>query len=144
MSVNLRLIREAAAFQIANGIARQATGYAYDGTTITLPAIIIRPGSPYVTYHESFGDRCLVGVELEIEVITSSADGISAGVAMDDLLSPGLANSSSILEAIEADPTLGGTVGHCWISEASPPQADGEGHMSASLSLHITANKSPS
>jgi hypothetical protein len=142
MSINLRLIREAAAAQIAAGIGRRTTGYAYDNTTITLPAVIIRPGAPYVTYHETFGDRCLVGIELEIEVVTSSADDVSAAIAMDDLLSPGLANNSSILEAVEADPTLGGTVGHCWVSEASAPQPDGEGHMSVSLSLHITANKS--
>ena len=145
MSVNLQAIREALAAQVRANVAKNINVYAYDTLSSgTFPAINVQATNPYVTYHESFGDRALAGVELVLEIITTSADGLSAHLLMDALLSPGLANSASVLEAVEVDPTLGGVVANCWASSVSAPRLDESGHLVAELQVHVIANKSKS
>ena len=144
MSLNLQAIREGLAAQIKVRVARSFNTDGYEGTAGTFPMIVIKPGNPYVTYHESFGDRALAGIELLIEVTTTAADGKSAYVVMDQVLSPGLSNTSSILEAVEADNTIGGLVANVWVSEVSAPTLDEFGHLVAELSCHVLANKSTS
>lgn len=141
--VNLRAIRDGLAAQISNGLARHVSVDAYPGTTSVLPNITIESSQPYVTYHETFGDRCLVGIELSLLVVTAAADGRSAWIVMDDLLSPGGSNASSVVHAVEADPTIGGLVGNCWVSIADAAQINADGHVECMLSVHITANQSP-
>jgi len=144
MSVNLQAIREALAAQVRANVAKNINVYAYDVGAGTFPAILVQATNPYVTYHESFGDRALAGIELVLEIVTVSADGASAYLMMDALLSPGLANSASVLEAVEIDPTLGGVVANCWASSVSAPRFDEAGHLVAELQVHVLANKSNS
>lgn len=140
--MNLTGIRQALAQQVQTGIARGFTVYPYDTGACFPPCIVIGEDDPYVTYHITSGDRCQIQVELMLEVRLTSADGASARIAMDDVLVPGNSNYASIIEAVERDKTLGGTVGDVWVSQASAPGYNMDGELIAILPIHIIANKS--
>jgi len=144
MSVDLQAIREALASQLRANISKNINCYSYDVGAGTFPAITIDAGSPYIAYHESFGDRALAGIELVLRITTTSADGASSWLLMDSLLSPGLVNTMSVLEAVELDSTLGGVVANVWVSSASEPRFNESGHLVCELACHVLANKSKS
>jgi hypothetical protein len=129
MALDLGAIRTALADQINTALAgsgRPANVFAYPPNSPELPAVLIRPRigtGTYVQYHQSFantirGDNALAGIELEIEVRVGGWD-IDADIAMDAYLSTGVA--SSIIDAVETDPTLGGTIESCWIRAVAAP-----------------------
>lgn len=129
MALDLGAIRTALQDQVTaalNASDRPANVYAYPPNSPELPAILIRPRSgtgEYVQYHQSFasnirGDNALAGIELEIEVRVGGWD-VDAEIAMDDYLSTGVA--ASIIDAVEADPTLGGVIEACWIRAVQAP-----------------------
>lgn len=129
MALDLGAIRTALQDQVNIALAasdRPANVYAYAPNSPELPAVIIRPRlgtGEYVQYHQSFansirGDNALAGIELEIEVRVGGWD-IDAEMAMDAYLSTGVA--ASIIDAVEADPTLGGVIESCWIRAVQAP-----------------------
>ncbi len=129
MALDLYAIRTALADQIKaalQGTGRDANVYAYPPDSPASPAVLIRPrgGTPtYVQYHQSFsmneqGDGALAGIELEIEIRVGGSE-VDAQIAMDDYLSTGTA--ASIVNAVEADKTLGGAVESCWIRAVGGP-----------------------
>lgn len=130
MALDLAAIREALAQQIRDALiqsGRQANVYAYPPDSPELPAVLIQPRAgtgTYVQYHQSFslnaqGDGALAGIELEIEVrvggFLSESDR-----AMDDYLSTG--TDASLINAVEADKSLGGAVESCWIRAVAAPR----------------------
>lgn len=129
MALNLQTIRQALESQIAtalNASGRPANVYSYPPDSPELPAVMIRPRqgtATYVQYHQSFantqrGDNALAGIELEIEIRVGGWD-TDAQIAMDAYLST--ATTASIINAVEADKTLGGAVESCWIRATSAP-----------------------
>lgn len=129
MALDLVALRSALKTQIKNALDASATPanvYDYPPDSPELPAVLIRPRTntpTYVQYHQSFastnqGDGALAGIELEIEVRTGGWDIDSARV-MDRYLSTGTA--ASIINAVEADKTLGGEIESCWIRAAAAP-----------------------
>lgn len=130
MALDLAEIRQALETVITaalNSSSRPANVYAYPPDSPELPAVLIRPRqntATYVQYHKSFssnqqGDNALAGIELEIEVRAGGWD-IDAQMAMDAWLSTGTA--ASIINAVEADKTLGGVIESCWIRAVGAPQ----------------------
>lgn len=112
--LTLKGIREALAEQIADGLARQVNCYPYEVDDPALPYVIVKPSSgTYVGYFASFGPSGVADVMFDLEVAVVAADAISMGIAMDDLLSSGTGNNSSLVDAIHEDRTLGGLVADC-------------------------------
>lgn len=129
MALDMAAIREALATQIydrLSGSNRPASVYDYPPDSPELPAVLIRPrtGTPeYIQYHQSFsqnvqGDGALAGIELEVEVRVGGWD-VDSHRAMDDYLSTG--TEASVINAIEADPTLGGALENCWVRAVAAP-----------------------
>jgi hypothetical protein len=139
--MNITDIRRALAHQVAVGIGRTFTGYPYDSGACLPPCVVVTAGDPYITYHVTSGDNCIVELELQLEVRCASADQQSAQIVLDDVLTPGRSNGNSIIEAVEADNTLSGTVGNCWVSSASAPFENENGYFVSVLDVHILTNK---
>ena len=129
MALSLSAIRDALADQINDALqvsSRAANVYPYPPDSPELHAVLIRPragSGEYVQFHQSFssnvqGDGALAGILLEIEVRAGGSD-IDAARAMDDYLST--ATDCSIINAVEADRTLGGVIEDCWIRAVSAP-----------------------
>lgn len=116
MALDLTVIRNALATVIRGGVARTVNVHAmWPDSAIILPAVIVIPAAEYVAYHEAFA-RGLATVALEIRLY---ATGTVAGqLVIDDMLSAGAGKDSSVIDAIEANRSLGGIVSDCIVRSA--------------------------
>ena len=143
VGLNLRAIREAIKAQLdAAGFDRSVTVYAYHPGSLTFPCIIVRPASDYVGYFTTFGENGLADVQFEIEIQTTGRV-IDAQMALDDWLSVGSGATSSLVDALMADVTLGGAVQTCRLLSAGgyPDVELSDGPLSVRLPLEVTINK---
>ena len=113
-------IRNALAATITAGVDRQTNVYAYAVGDPKLPAITIEPDSgDYVDYWLTFGSAGLAAVRLVLVLEPGGNDPVSAGIALDDYLSAGTGNGSSVIDAVLADRTLGLAGCDCVITSAT-------------------------
>lgn len=123
MALDVEAIHQALANQIAAGIARgnganqDITVRPYPFSAAELPRIEIHPGSPWVVYFGTFGSAGIsdVNVIVVVELETANAEtwlGQASG-----LVSAGTGETNSIVDAILADPTLGGVVQTCMVGD---------------------------
>jgi hypothetical protein len=110
--LDLRLICEALADTIRAGTARSVACYALvPPTAPQYPCCIVRsPAGQFVSYHESFGDAPLTDVRLEVMILHQGKTDVDSQIVVLDLLSSGAGKTSSVVDAIESDRTLGGLV----------------------------------
>jgi hypothetical protein len=110
----LSTIREALAAQIrAAGWARQFTVYPYDAGGIDYPAVVISLAvDDPIDWVVSFGAGARLGtVRMRLRLlIPADSSPETALRALDDVLSQGDAERSSVADTIFDDPTLGGVV----------------------------------
>ena len=71
------------------------------------PCVMILADSDYVDYWCTFGAGGLATVRFVLEVLVGGNDPISAQTALDDYLSVGTGNGSSVVDAVMSDKTLG-------------------------------------
>lgn len=118
--LSLQAIREALATQIGDTVARHPSVFAYDPEGRSGHNIVIRPADDYVAYFGTMGPNGLSDIllEVDIEVPGRLAD---SQIAMDDYLSAGTGNDSSVVDAIHANRTLGGLVDDCVCLTADGP-----------------------
>lgn len=136
--LTLRDIREALAQTITAGISRQTNVYPYGVGDPKFPAITIEPDSgDYVDYWLTFGSAGLAAVRLVLVLEPGGNDPVSAGIALDDYLSAGTGNGSSVIDAVLADRTLGLAGCDCVITSASVDATT----VTARLSVSVTVNK---
>lgn len=114
MSFTLADIRTALKAQLMGGALEREINVSLYGEPTEPPALYLWPteSGDYITYDQSFGNVA-VDVEFELEIDASGSDSGSVWVRIDDFLSAGVGNPSSIVDAINADPTLGGVVESC-------------------------------
>lgn len=112
-------VRNALAATITAGVDRQTNVYAYPVGDPKYPAITIEPESDYVDYWLSFGSAGLAAVRMVLVLEPAGNDPVSAGIALDDLLSAGTGNGSSVIDAVLADRTLGLAGCDCVITAAT-------------------------
>jgi hypothetical protein len=143
-----RTIREAVKKTIDQaGLGRTVAVHAYAPTVdpdavSQYPCILIGWADP-ANYRLTFGAQGIASLPLELEIRTQSADGISAEMALDDLLAAGTGSGSSIWDALDTDRTLGGVVtAATTLVMSSPPRPQGDGRWSASLVLTAHAARS--
>lgn len=141
MAFDPRAIREALAQQIKDGVQREVNAYAYIPDSPAYPYVGIRSGTPYVTYHETMKSAsvgALCDFQLVIEV-AQNARTQDAQIFVDDLVAAGTGEMSSVVDAIEADRTLGGLVDTCvcLACEQGPTTNEDDGTTTAVLPVHI-------
>lgn len=121
MALGLQTIREALETRLSTYLAsgsRQTNVYAYPPETLQYPAIGIHTGEgDYITYWETMSDSGVASVRFVIRIY-AAARYVDAQMAVDAYLSAGSGFTSSIVNAILADKTLGGTVETCRLLEA--------------------------
>lgn len=107
--LTLRDIREALATQIRDAVAEPTNVYAYRVDNPQPPYIIVDPDAEYLDYFAggTFGSAGMSKARFSLEINPASNDTESAGIALDDYLSAGTGNPSSVIDAIMANPTLG-------------------------------------
>lgn len=124
--LDLKAIHEALAAQIRNGIDRSAgfTVKAFPSES-SRPAIEVWPDGNYVTYFGTFGASGISEVNLVVRVLLSGANRETEWKTACDLLSAGTGHSSSIVDAVIADMTLGSAVASAFIGDAQWNPEDG-------------------
>jgi hypothetical protein len=112
-------IREALASTIRAGIGRQTTVYAYPVEDPAPPAVTIEPDATYVDYWSSMGGRGLSIIRFVLVLEPAGNDLPSALRRLDDYLSLGTGNTSSLVGAVMADRTLGLTGCDCTLVDCA-------------------------
>lgn len=104
-------IRNAVAARVrASGIDSTVNVFAYPPKDFRLPAVIVEPsGDSYIEYHGTFGALRVQSVNLVVRIfVPMESSPQSAGELMDEYLSSGTAEVSSLADAITGnDVTIG-------------------------------------
>ena len=100
-------IREALAATIRAGVGRQTNVYAYPVEDPMPPAVSIEPDTTYVDYWSTMGGRGMSIVRFVLILEPGGNDLPSALRRLDDYLSLGTGNSSSLVGVVMSDRTLG-------------------------------------
>ena len=80
------------------------------------PMAIIAPADPFVDYHLAMG-KGLAEADWRIIVAVSKTPGAATQDLLDDYLSSGTGHTLSIIDALEADKTLGGAAQHIHVGQ---------------------------
>lgn len=121
-------IREALAAQLVANLDRE-TNVSIRGETKPSPCITIDfAPSDYIVYDRSFGNTS-IDVEFELMIDANGSDKQSITLRIDDYLSAGRGNNSSIVDAIDVDNTLGDVVEDCHAVSARVDRETGLAYM---------------
>lgn len=145
--MDLQDLTDAIAAQLKANIARSTHFYGQPVDLPSHPNITIEPGSTEgraVEYSDTFGRSFHPGAgemtlrfTLRLEVMGKEKD---AHVALYDYLSTGSTSRSSVIRAVDIDPTFGGLVDSAVISGADIPPST-EGPLTALFPLTIQVNQ---
>jgi hypothetical protein len=109
MALTLSDIREAIGAQLRANLEKQTNVYVYDEGS-DVPSVSLTLDAPPI-YYESFGPpRQLEAVTFLVTVTPGASDRKSAVITLDKYMSSGTGNGSSVIDALDADPTFGGVV----------------------------------
>ena len=89
---------------------------------------------------DTMGPQGIAAVHVTVTIHCNSSDPDSDEIAMDDYLSIGTANGSSVIDAINSDHTLGGVVENATALEVRAP-ADTPNDYAADLPLTVLLRK---
>lgn len=126
--LDLWAIREAVALAL-DGTVTGLRSMAWMPDQIPVGALLVAAVSPatdgdYVSYYQSFGrgsEGWLTDIHLRVVVISATADTRTAQQRLDWALSAGVGVSTSVIDALVTDKTLGGAVDHCVPLTAGAP-----------------------
>lgn len=138
MALNLRAIKVAAADQIRDYIDRKPDVRPFRTRGAGDNAITIEVTD--ITQFETFGPAGYSKITANLKIWCNAADDDSAEIAMDDYLSAGTGNGSSIADAINSDKTLGGVVESCAVLELGTIEDEGD-DFTALIPLEIYTKK---
>jgi hypothetical protein len=111
MAVDLAAIHRAAATQIQNALTRLTNVYPFPQDTVVYPCVTVYPGAgEYIDYWKTMGPNGNADMMLRLKVEVDSESSEAVAVKICDYLSVGTGHTSSIVDAVMADRTLGGTV----------------------------------
>ena len=140
MSLDLTVIKTALAKQITDHVAqgRPITVRPFRTLATSFPCITMEVVD--ITFFVSMGPNGLGVVDLALTIHLNSSSVDSDELAMSDFLSVGSGNLSSIADAINSDPTLGGIVESCVCLQVGAP-IDTATDYAAVFPLKITTRK---
>jgi hypothetical protein len=108
--MDLTAIREALASQITGKTGLRAEGQARD--SVSPPCAVVMPGNPLAVYGDTMDGAATIN--LAVMILVSDAPGAERSQSLlDAYLGIGAGEPGSVIEAIVADPSLGGTVQWC-------------------------------
>jgi hypothetical protein len=111
MAAGLKAIHEACAARIEAGVARDWNVAAFPFSGMPLPLIEVWPGSgDYIAYWGTFGATGTADLVLDIRIQVATGDAETTFIQITDMLSVGTGHTSSVVDALMEDKTLGGTV----------------------------------
>lgn len=120
-------IMSALAAQIDAGIEDDYNVYWFPLQNPPLPAITIWPGADtFVDYYTTMGPDGLADMMLRVRADVGAIDSENVALQMTRLHATGRNARSSIMEAVNRDPTLGGVVEHAKVLTSEWPIDDGE------------------
>lgn len=115
MAFTLADIRAALKAQLVANLDRETNVYANPVLSPQPPSVTIWAADDYVDYWLSMGGNGLAAVRFTLELDPGAGDYESQSIRLDDYLSAGTGNNSSVIDAIHADRTLGDVVDDCVI-----------------------------
>src|SRR6185503_2341883 len=129
MAIDLQAVHRALAGQISEHITRDTNVAAFPDGSYSPPQITVHsdPGG-YLNYAMTFNDEADLMLRLKLEV-EAGDDLESVCIKVTDYLSSGTGNTSSIIDAVNFDRTLGGAVENCriltaeWDTDTNPAVA---------------------
>lgn len=145
-AVKARLDAANLTIEVDAGVSRNVAVYDYVDQVYQYPCIIIghTPGAE-IDYMGSLSQAGIAKLTLAIEVRCLAADGRSAQIALDRLLAAGTGNSSSsVFDALFADPTFSGTIANGTALTCTAPAkfTDGENeYWQSTFALTVRARK---
>jgi hypothetical protein len=149
MALDLSVIREALAAAIQSGIERPVNVYPYMPADPAWPCIVVTPADDYLSPHESYGMRQTVAVNFDV-LIGGTGRPEDALRLLDELLSMGDAQGSSVIDAIEVasgnpglNEALGGLVQnmYCESAEILTPGEQNAQVFAASIRVRVLAQR---
>ena len=135
-ALDLKAVHEALAGQIRKGIATANTWTikAFPSTA-PRPVIEVWPDADYVDPYGRSGPDESTDVQLLIRVFLTAANAESEWKIAAGLLSHGSGHTSSIFNAVNVDPTLGGKVDGTYIAAARWNPEDGTVDIPAAIRI---------
>lgn len=130
--LNLGEIRDALKAQLVANLSAE-TNVSARGAAVPPPSITIYNNAG--AYDRAQGDTS-ADIEFLLLIDPGNSDE-SAVIRVDNYLSTGLGNNSSIADAVNIDPTLDGVVEDCWVKSWSFDRASGL----ASLFVAVMADR---
>jgi hypothetical protein len=119
--------------------------YALPEADPELPAIILTPGSPFITYRRTFGAQGLAEIRFTAEIRVAVGTDLLGAYSMLYSIA-GTGTALSLFDAVGSDNTLGGVVGDCVADGLSQPviaaSADGRPYLYAELGVIINESRS--
>jgi len=141
MALELAAIRTALVDKIRATVARDVNVYPYPLQNPNLPSVTVTAGGSggYIDYQVTSGTSPVCDVYFTVTVVATAADEVSPQIVVDDLLSAGTGQGSSLIDALIADRTLGAVVQNLHIGTASTPrtQVDDSGAFTVSASVDV-------
>jgi hypothetical protein len=143
--LTLSAIRDALAAQIRANIDRSVTVHARNPGGRSGRNIVITPETDYIEYALTMGPNGQADVFFAIDIECPAAQLDSAQIALDDFLSVGQGNTSSVVDAIQAgrdtvNGALGGLVADVVCLTADGPNLDAD-PITARLHVHVIVHK---
>jgi len=148
MALDVQAIREAIATRLSDRCG--VTAYPFDVSSVVYPRMIVMPGSPFISYHETLGNG-LVELAFEIEVRATATDPIGGQLALCPFLNAGTLQDRSVLTALEevatgdTTPTLGGAVENIVVTNVFTPPGvqlvEGPYEFTATFSVAVRARR---
>jgi hypothetical protein len=103
-------------------------------------AVIVMPDpDQYVSYWEAFKGGC-AEVRFRLLIICQLADFPAAQKRVDELMSAGTGSTMSLLDAVQADRTLGGTVADAHVGEGQYT-GEQEGWLAAHMTVRCVMRR---
>lgn len=132
--LDLSAIRQGLVDTIKAGVTRDVRGYPYPLGNEELPCVVVNTGDDYITYNTTLGQAsggAMCDVNLELILMARCSVSLEDGQrVLDEMLSARASLPNSVIDAIEADRTLGGVVQECKLGaagryEGSRPDTEG-------------------
>lgn len=127
MYVSPEQIHRALSDQLENSLEADYNHYPYPEQHPAIPAISIWPGdADYIAYYGTMGPDGTADMMLRIRADVGAIDSENIAIQMWELHAVGELARSSIVDAVNADPTLGGLVQNAKVLTSAWPIDDSE------------------
>lgn len=146
MALDPDAIHRALASQLAANIAKDWNFAPWPFAGEPAPCVEVWPdegeNGRYIDYFSTFGGNGVATLYVRLRVEVSAANAETVFKRMTDVLASGTGETSSIADAVNTDPTLGGVVRSATVLGCEWPANEGDLATVAWVPVRIVTNKS--